>query len=209
MRYETDGRVGDALEGLVQKIEKLNREKNEEIENTRRALASMDRLTEAMTLLHRQKRREKILASRMAYIHEQLEKAASGSHRDSIETKGLTDAINKLLSGAKATGQIIEIVAGSLMVMVETVRNVIKSQSAGTRGYTPSGEARGVDLAALLKPINILLNSLVAKNQAPSTPAESKDSEVVEGQHLKKEESNPVPVVKAVPASEKASQENS
>lgn len=209
MRYETDGRVGDALEGLVQKIEKLNREKNEEIENTRRALASMDRLTEAMTLLHRQKRREKILASRMSYIHEQLEKAASGSHRNSIETKSLTDALNKLLSGAKATGQIIEIVAGSLMVMMETVRNVIKSQSAGTRGYTPPGEARGVDLAALLKPINTLLNSLVTKNQAPSAPAESKDSEVVEGQHLKKEESNPVPVVKAVPASDQATQENS
>lgn len=208
MRYETDGRVGDALEGLVQKIERLNREKNEEIENTRQALASMDRLTEAMVKLQKQKRREKLVAGRMAYIHQQLEKAASGSHRDSFETKSLVDAVNKLLSGAKATGQIIEIVAGSLQVMMETVRNVIKSQSAGTRGYAPPGEARGVDLAALLKPINILLNSLVTKNQAPAATTKSKDSEVVEGQHLKKEEPNPVPVVRAVPASEYASQEN-
>ncbi len=214
MKHNNDGRVEDALEGLVQKIDRLNKEKGEEIEKTRRALASVGRLTEAVGRLQRQKRRERILARRMAYIHHRLEKAATGSRSDSAELKSMTDAVNRFLGGAKTTGQIIEIVAGSLIVMMETVRNVLKSQTAA-RGHTSPGEARGVDLGTLLKPINTLLNSLVSKSQTSPAPAESKNTEAADdrqpkadAQQPKAEDPGSVPVVKAVPAAECVPREN-
>lgn len=203
MKQVNNGRVEDQLEGLVQKIEKLNRSKSEEFEESRRALASMDRLIEAMAKLENQKKREKMLARRMAYVHERLERT-TGSNRGFDEVKNLSVAFNKLLGGAKTTGQIIEIVAGSLQVMIETIKAVVKSQPTPTRGTSTAGESKGVDLAGLLRPINTLLNSLVSKSQC-STPApeESKRPEVVEGQPLKKDEAAPVPVVKAVPVAAK------
>ena len=200
MKQVNNGRVEDQLEGLVQKIEKLNRSKIEEFEESRRALASMDRLIEAMAKLENQKKREKVLSRRIAHVHERLERT-TGANRGFDEVKNLSVAFHKLLGGAKTTGQIIEIVAGSLQVMIETIRAVVKSQPTATRGTSTAGESRGMDLAALLKPINILLTSLVSKSQSSSpAPEESKSPEVVEGQSYKKDEAVPVPVVKAVPA---------
>ncbi len=205
MRHETSVRVEDLLEGLVQKIEKINREKIEDLEESRRALASMEKLWEAVRRLEHQKRREKIMVKRVADIHDRLERL-SGSNRGTLEARSVIDAINSILNGAKTTGQVIEIVAGSLQAMIETVKAVLKSQQAGTRSQTPYGESRGADLSALLKPINTLLNSLITKTQArpqpPASPEVGREPEVVEGQHRKKDERDAVPVVKAVPVTE-------
>jgi len=122
--------------------------------------------------------------------------------------------ITGFLNGAKATGQVIEIVAGSLMVMMDTVSNVIKNQSAGSRGYSPGGESKGLDLAALLKPVNAILNSLAAKQQhtpqpppAASDGSNSPDTKPA-GQPMVKEDNTMVQVVRAVPADSSTTREN-
>jgi len=200
---ETNGRVEDLLEGLVQKIERMSREKEKDLEDSRRALASIDRLVVAMKQLEYQKRREKIVAQKVAYLQKRLERT-SGQDRGSLETKSLTETVNRILSGAKATGQVIEIVAGSLQAMIETVKTVIKSQSTGARGGATPGEPKGTDLAALLKPVNALLNSLITRPQSPAASETDKDSKVVEGQKTKKGDNSSVPVVKAVPLTEES-----
>lgn len=203
MSYETNGRVEDLLEGLVQKVERINREKDKDLEESRRALASIDKLVVAMKQLEYQKRREKMVAQRVAYIQERLERT-SGSGRAALDAGNLYDAINRVLGGARATGQVIEIVAGSLQTMIETVKTLIKTQSTGARGGAPPGESKGTDLAALLKPVNALLNSMISRTQSPATPETGKDSKVVEGQKQKKEDDSSVPVVKAVPLTEES-----
>ncbi len=203
MNCETNGRVEDLLGGLVQRIERMSREKEKDLEDSRRALASIDRLVVAMKQLEYQKRREKIVAQKVAYLQKRLERT-SGQDRGSLETKSLTETVNRILSGAKATGQVIEIVAGSLQAMIETVKTVIKSQSTGARGGATPGEPKGTDLAALLKPVNALLNSLITRPQSPAASETDKDSKVVEGQKTKKGDNSSVPVVKAVPLTEES-----
>ncbi|MFZ5632211.1 MAG: hypothetical protein ACOY40_05125 [Bacillota bacterium] len=208
MKYRNDGPVESVLEELIQKIEKLSREKNEEIEESRRTLASMGRLTEAVTRLEYQKRREKAMAQKIAAIYSHLERTSGDTTQSSAKSPG--QVFNGILNGAKATGQVIQIVAGSLQVMIESVIAVIKNQkSAGTRNDSPAGgAAKSIDLVELLKPINSLLNSLASKSQAPAQPDQNKGSEV-ENKTLKKDESNSVPVVKAVSVPDNLTRENS
>jgi len=219
MKFETDGQVGDVLEGLVEKIERINREKNEEFERSKRALSSMDKLNEAMARLEFQRRRENLMAKKISRVYDQLEKG-TGVERGTDGIKSATHLITGFLNGAKATGQIIEIVAGSLIVMMDTVSNVIKNQSAGSRGFSPGGDSKGLDLAALLKPVNVILNSLAAKQQQqqqqqqqsppPATSDVSKSSDPKPtGQPLAKDDSTLVQVVRAVPASNDSAQDNS
>jgi len=219
MKFETDGQVGDLLEGLVEKIERINREKNEEFERSKRALSSMDKLNEAMARLEFQRRRENLMAKKISRVYDQLEKG-TGVERGTDGIKSATHLITGFLNGAKATGQIIEIVAGSLIVMMDTVSNVIKNQSAGSRGFSPGGDSKGLDLAALLKPVNVILNSLAAKQQQqqqqqqqsppPATSDVSKSSDPKPtGQPLAKDDSTLVQVVRAVPASNDSAQDNS
>ena len=214
MKFETDGQVGDLLEGLVEKIERINREKNEEFDRSKRALSSMDKLNEAMARLEFQRRRENLMAKKISRVYDQLENG-TGVERGTDGIKSATHLITGFLNGAKATGQIIEIVAGSLIVMMDTVSNVIKNQSAGSRGYSPGGESKGLDLAALLKPVNVILNSLAAKQQQqppppPATSDVSKSSDPKPtGQPLAKDDNTLVQVVRAVPASNDSAQDNS
>ncbi|MCL6610065.1 MAG: hypothetical protein K6T66_00845 [Peptococcaceae bacterium] len=206
MKHEANGRVEDLLEGLEQKIEKINRQKRDQLEETRRSLEAMNRLIEAVRQLEYQKRREKSMARRAAVIYDRLEKA-SGSYRGSFETRSITDAINKILSGARTTGQVIEIVAGSLQAMMEAVRMALKNKPAAARSSSTPGESKVADLSALLKPINTLLNSLITKPQEPVSPVSGKNPEVVEGQDQKKNEPDAVPVVKAIPVQGQPSRE--
>lgn len=221
MKSEMDGQVGDVLEGLVQKLEKLSRERREEYEKSRQALGMMDKLNEAMSRLEYQRRREKVMARRIASAYKQLERGF-GFEISSAEARSFAQIVTNLLNGAKTTGQVIEIVAGSLMVMMETVSNVVKSQKTGTRGYSPGGETRGLDLSALLKPVNAILNSLAAKQQQQPTPtptpttapdaAKASDTKPAATdaqpaadnkpatQAILKDDNTSIPVVRAVPA---------
>lgn len=209
MKYETNARVEEMLEGLVEKIEKAGRQKSEEMEESRRVLGAMNRLVEAARRLEHQNRLEKAMARRVALIQERLERA-SGRQSRSIELKGIGDAVNKVLNGAKTTGQVMEIVAGGLQAMVETVKTVLKSQSSGARDHGPPGESKATDLAALFRPINSLLNSLVKSQSKPQSapPQGVEQSEAVAGQQQKGDQYSPVPVVKAVPAEEAATRED-
>ncbi|MCL6477797.1 MAG: hypothetical protein K6T65_05220 [Peptococcaceae bacterium] len=201
MNYKSDKLVESALEELIQKIERLSREKKEKVEESRRTLASIGRLSDAVMRLEQQKRREKAMAEKITALYHHLERTPG----DPAESFGKTlgQAVNGLLNGAKITGQIIQIVASSLQVMIESVGAVIKNQkSAGNRNDSPAGEAAmGVDLVELLKPINSFLNSLAAKSQAPAQPDQSNVIEA-EVKGSKKEENYTVPVVKAVSASD-------
>ncbi|MFZ5648446.1 MAG: hypothetical protein ACOY30_12595 [Bacillota bacterium] len=229
VKFEMDGQVGDVLEGLVQKIEKLNREKKEEFEKSRHVLSMMDKLNEAMARLEYQRRREKVMARKIAAVYQQLE-SGSGVERSSAEIRSFAQIVTSLLNGAKTTGQVIEIVAGSLMVMMETVSNVIKSQKTGTRGYSPGGESKGLDLAALIKPVNAILNSLAAKQQQQQqptpTPTPTPDSTKVSdtkpaaaeaqpaadtktaAQTILKDDNTSIPVVRAMPAESQDFEDN-
>lgn len=203
MKFETDGQVGDVLDGLLKKIERLNREKIEEYERSRQALKSLDKLTEAMSRLEQHKRREKLLARKITQVYGCLERGTEEEGK--IKTKSLTETVSGVLNVAKATGQVIEIVANSLQVMMETVTGVIKNQTSGTRGYNHN-ESKGLDLMSLLKPVNAIVSSLVSKQQSPdpvdaTRPPEAKAEDAAE-QAAKKEQNTGITVVKAVPAAD-------
>lgn len=205
VKHDVKGYSGEVLEGLIEKIDSLNQQKEEELKKAQQVLVSMDRLNENISRLEYQKRREKILSQKVAYIYNQLERT-TGVNRNMEEVKSLGIMVGKFLNGVKVTGQIIEIVAGSMQVMLDTVSGVLKSQSSMTRGHTSAGEIRGLDLVSLLKPVNALLTSMVSKQPPSHSAGESLELEGTVPVPSKTND-NSVPVVKAVPVGNTTPQE--
>ncbi|HBV97623.1 MAG: hypothetical protein JL50_03730 [Peptococcaceae bacterium BICA1-7] len=208
MKFETDGQVGDVLDGLLKKIERLNSEKIDEYERSRKALHSLDKLTEAMSRLEQHKKKEKIMARKITQVYGYLERGTEEEGK--IKTKSVSETVSGVLNVAKATGQVIEIVASSLQVMMETVTGVIKNQTSGNRGYQQN-ESKGLDLMSLLKPVNAIVSSLISKQQTPdpvetTRPPETKAEDAAE-QAAQKEQTAGITVVKAVPAANKKEEE--
>ena len=201
MNFDTNGQVGDVLENYVKRIEKLSEEKNEEYERYCLVIGSIDRLSEALSRLEYQKRRERAMAKKIARAYSYLERGSEAEEEGIPSTKSLTETIHGVLNGAKATGQIIEIVANSIQVMMETVVSVVKNQSFGNRSQT-QGESKGLDLVSLLKPVNAILSSLVSKQQPPEQPETKAPDPRVEAKAVppvNKDEGSSVMIVKAVP----------
>jgi len=200
LKNDADGQVGDVLEGLIEKIEKISREKSEEIEKSRIAFASMNRLTEALSRLEYQKKRENQVAKKVTQMYQKLETRSAGKNKK-IELKDLNDYFTKFLNGAKVTGQVIEVVAGSMQMMMQTVAGVVKNQNTVPRSESEpegAGEA-GSNLAALLKPFSTLINSLVTKQQSPADKSEEIKTEEKKVNPFSGEDSA-IPMTKAIPS---------
>jgi hypothetical protein len=103
MKHERDGQVGDVLEGLIQKVERLNKEKMEEYERSRKALSSLDKLSEAIYRLESNKRREKLMARKIAQVYSCLDKDAEAEGR--IQTKSISETVTGVLNVAKASNR--------------------------------------------------------------------------------------------------------
>lgn len=217
MNNKAKGKVDGVLEDLLLKVDRLTREKSEEIEESRRALASVGKLAEAIKNLEYQKKREKLIAAKVAEAYSRLENM-SGEKGGAVKSRNATEVVNGILNGAKTIGQVIQIIAGSLQVMMESVAAVVKnqSQSGGTRGGGQAEGTRSVDLVELIKPISTLLNSLASKSKATPAPQADGSPEAEAGLPIKMEEKpekkpehNEIPVVKAVSApADPAGEEN-
>ncbi|MFZ5597236.1 MAG: hypothetical protein ACOY31_09535 [Bacillota bacterium] len=210
MNYDKEGQVGELLEGLVQKLELLNREKKEEYEKSVRAMASLDKLDQALVRLEYRKKREKEVAQRISRIYKRLEGARDDVDGD-YEDRDINDIVIGILNGVKTAGQIIEVVASSLQVMVDTVSGVLKSQKGGPRGQAEeAGGDNGIDLLSLLKPVNAILNTLTANNKAEKIvePKTKEDMQESTGEPTAADPENEVPVVKAVPVDSNGNRED-
>lgn len=218
--------LGDAMERLAKRAEQLQRERAINVEQSTRAVAALDRISEILVDLEAQRTREMILAEKFAGIAGKLE-GVTGLSRGGGTGEGVEKTLKKVINGAKVTGQVIEIVAGGFQGMLDSITTVVKKEQvvAESTGSETSGTAGGMDLSAILQPMSSIMQALVkskpsgggkAAEDKPDMPAkaEVEASPVFSGGIINDvtiasndefgDEPDPItaPVVKATPAGE-------
>jgi hypothetical protein len=209
--------LSETLDLLVNNLERLHQEKTFNMDQSSRAVASLDKMTEVLVELERLRAREMILAERFSTVNEKLEVIAGGG-RGGAEGAGLVDVLKMVTNGAKVTGQVIEIVAGGFQGIMDSVNKLFVDEEAVAGKSDSQVGARctpGLDLSSILQPMNSIVQALLSKKSSESVkpveevpagveevPAgvEEKESSRPQAREEQQGEGITAPVVKATPA---------
>ncbi|WP_027718353.1 hypothetical protein [Desulfovirgula thermocuniculi] len=166
----SDKPIHETLDHLVNRLESFQAEKSSQLEDVGRISNSLERLAELIADLEVQRSRENKLTQKLEVIINQLERLA---HRQSLERaevgkKDLELTLRKAIAGTRAVGQVIEIIANSAQVMLDSILktfNDFKVTTAGGPAVSTGRTITSPDLSRLLEPINAFLRSLISEEK--------------------------------------------
>ncbi|WP_018085906.1 hypothetical protein [Desulfurispora thermophila] len=192
---QPDRQLGDVLAKMLHRVEEIRQEREKSLQQTREAVQVLGRMSGILTELENQKKQEAMLARQLDQVTQRLarsSKAWTDRPKSSVNLK-------QIIGGIKATGQIIETVAGSFQNMIDSVGSIVSSMGVGAGARTVrSVEAKnsGLDLGGIINTMQGLVQSLaVSQTKAGQVQEEKQElGEISKGDGI----STP-PVVKAVP----------
>ena len=199
--------LGDNLDLLAKGLEHLHQERTLNLDQSSRAVVSLDKMAEMLVELERLRARELVMAERFAAINEKLESIMGGS-RGELNTVALADVLNTIAGGAKVTGQVIEIVAGGFQGVIDSISKLFNSETTAVEkegGQNAAGDSRGIDLSSILQPMNAIVQTLVSQkskengSDVSAGAGEEKDSGPRNG-GVQQDDEIKAPIVKATPA---------
>jgi hypothetical protein len=199
--------LGDNLDLLAKRLEHLHQERTLNLDQSSRAVASLDKMAEVLVELERLRTRELVVAEKFSVINGKLE-GIIGGNRGKSKTTALVDVLKTVAGGAKVTGQVIEIVAGGFQGVLDSINKLFNSEStaggnAGGKGA--AGGLPGIDLSSILQPMNTIVQTLVSQKSKESGhgisagAGEEKDFRPQDG-GVQPDDEIKAPIVKATPA---------
>lgn len=209
MNSGSSRQLSETLDLLANKLERLHQEKTLNMDQSSRAVASLDKMAEVLVELERLRARELILAERFSTVSEKLE-VITGDSRGGATSAGLVDVLKMVTNGAKVTGQVIEIVAGGFQNILDSVNKLFVSDVNTGQSNSQSGSrgAAAFDLSSILQPMNSIVQALVSQ-KSRDTASSGEDVATGSGEaespgpQVKEEPRGgnlTTPVVKATPA---------
>ncbi|AEF92981.1 hypothetical protein Desca_0076 [Desulfotomaculum nigrificans CO-1-SRB] len=166
MGERSSNRLASNLEQLVSRIENAYAQRSSELEQVSGVLGNMDKLVDVMARVEMQAIAERQLNEKLERLNLLVEKLAA---REAAATKEISieETLRKVIKGVKVTGKVMDIVAGSLGIMVDSISAAVKSDGAAdtTRGKTGT---ESVDLASVLSPIGSILQGLLGTEPVDS-----------------------------------------
>ncbi|SHF12888.1 hypothetical protein [Desulforamulus putei] len=177
MGERSSNRLASNLEQLVTRLESIHSQKSSELDQVSGVLANMDKLVDIVSRVELQRQAEYQLNEQLDKLNEIIENL-SGQQKMSFKREvPVEETLRKIIKGVKVTGKVMDIVAGSLGVMFDSIVATVKSQER--QGATRT--AKEVDLASILTPLGNLLQGLLSSEPAdnsagkPGKPEENKE----------------------------------
>ncbi|MDO7788079.1 hypothetical protein [Desulforamulus aquiferis] len=163
MAKKSSNRLASNLEQLVSRVENIYEQRGSELDQVSGVLGNMDKLVEIMAKVELQREAEEQLDRRLAKLNKLVEKL---SIQEEVQSRDLSveDTVRKVIKGVKVTGRIMDIVAGSLGVMLDSISTTVKSGEAQSSTRSANQTKEPVDLAAVLSPLGGLLQGLFGEN---------------------------------------------
>ncbi|MFZ5591029.1 MAG: hypothetical protein ACOY81_04375 [Bacillota bacterium] len=193
---QPDRQLGDVLAKMLHRVEEIRQEREKSLQQTREAVQVLGRMSGILAELENQKKQEAMLARQLDQVTQRLARSSE------VWTDRPKSSVNlkQVVSGIKATGQIIETVAGSFQNMIDSVGSIVRSMGMETDGRTvrSGGEVKnsGLDLGGIINTMQGLVQSL-AVSQTKAGQGQDEKQEL--GEITKGDEVSTPPVVKAVP----------
>ncbi|AEG58457.1 hypothetical protein Desru_0158 [Desulforamulus ruminis DSM 2154] len=175
MAEGSSNRLVSNMEELVSKVEGIYSKKSGELDQVSGALSNIDRLVEVLARVELQQSAEQQLGDKITKLNTALERLNQPPDAASQEEDtNVQETLRKIIKGAKVTGKVLDIVAGGLSVMFDSITETVKS--GNRQGAKTAPES--VDLSSVLNPLGSILRGLVHSDN--NEPAPSKQEEKLE-----------------------------
>jgi len=175
-------RVTDTMEKLVARMEQLENKHNMGKEDISRLLITLERMMNGLAEFENHQEINKELARKLDRLTEQIEKLFSQQQGGLADRdhEHLIENIKYYVIIAKVVGQVIEIIANSTILILDTVSSATgdgsnKNSTADSRTAGSSSSA-DVDLSGILQSINEVIRGLTGTLSAGGkTGVDNKD----------------------------------
>ncbi|WP_459907308.1 hypothetical protein [Desulfotomaculum defluvii] len=149
-------------------MENIHFQKSSELDQVSGVLGNMDKLVSILSRVELQRQAEQQLNDQLAKLSQVLERLSDQPAVSKKEEVPVEDTVRKIIKGVKVTGKVMDIVAGSLGVMFDTIVTTVKTPER--QGGTRSSKEQ-VDLVSVLAPLGGLLQGLLGTEQVESNPS--------------------------------------
>ncbi|OAT81338.1 hypothetical protein [Desulfotomaculum copahuensis] len=169
----TEKPLHETLDTLVTKLESIQAEKSNQMEDAAKITSNIDRLAEAIAHLEMTRARENKLAQKLDILTGQIENLTRLPYRGApVAQKSLESTLRTLITGTRTVGQVIEIIANSIQLMFDSIIKTFNDYKVTTSGTVERGDkSNSLDLAKILDPINTLLRSMADKKNGGTQSA--------------------------------------
>ncbi|ABO48638.1 hypothetical protein Dred_0088 [Desulforamulus reducens MI-1] len=157
MEEKSSNRLASNLEQLVSRMESIHFQRSSELDQVSGVLGNMDKLVDVLSRVELQRQAEHQLIDQVNRLNEVVE-SLSGQETVSKREVPVEDTLRKVIKGVKVTGKVMDIVAGSLGVMFDSIVATVKVPE---RQNTTRSSKEQVDLASVLAPLGGILQGLL------------------------------------------------
>ncbi|MCL5290535.1 MAG: hypothetical protein ACOY35_11035 [Bacillota bacterium] len=172
MGDRSSNRLASNLDQLVTKLESIHSQKSSELDQVSGVLSNMDKLVDIVSRVELQRQAEYQLNEQLAKLNEVMENLGQQQAANRREIP-VEETLRKVIKGVKVTGKVMDIVAGSLGVMFDSIVTTVKTPDR--QGAARS--AKEVDLASVLAPLGSLLQGLLSSEPVDSGTGKSNKPE--------------------------------
>ncbi|MEW5898818.1 MAG: hypothetical protein AB1652_06550 [Bacillota bacterium] len=120
MTVSTNHMLQEALRRLLERLDTIQKESDAVMENAQQIAAGLDKLAEVVANLEFQRNQENKLLNKLETLARQLEKIDSCQAEKPVK-KGFERSFRTLVAGTKTVGQVLEIVANGIQVMMDSI----------------------------------------------------------------------------------------
>lgn len=184
MGEKSSNRLANNLEQLVSKVEGAYSQRSSELDQVSGVLGNMDKLVDIIYRAELQRQSEQQLNEKLEKLNEVIERLSSQETVINREVP-VEDTVRKVIKGVKVTGKIIDIVAGSMGVMFDSIVTTVK---AGETRNAARSNKEEVNLASVLAPLGGIIQGLFGTEQVDSDQSKQSKQSKQSVQEEKKEE---------------------
>lgn len=162
MGERSSNRLANNLEQLVSRMENIHFQRSSELDQVSGVLGNMDKLVGILSRVELQRQAEQQLNDQLDKLSQVLEHLSDQPVVTKKEVP-VEDTVRKIIKGVKVTGKVMDIVAGSLGVMFDSIVTTVKAPERQSAARSAKDQ---VDLVSLLAPLGGLLQGLLGTEQA-------------------------------------------
>ena len=173
MSERSSSRLASNLEQLVSRMENIHFQRGSEMDQVSGVLGNMDKLVDIIARIELQRQSEQQLNEKLDRLSQIMERVSDETVPTRNDDIPVEQTLRKIIKGVKVTGKVMDIIAGSLGVMFDTISTTVKQPE---RQNTRSSN-KEIDLASVLAPIGALLQGFMGVASEPTDSNQSKSSQ--------------------------------
>ncbi len=167
--------VQNTLQQLIDKLEHIQRQEQNENENTEKLLLVIERMAGELIVMEEKRKEEENLICRLELLNKNMEKVLEQNQSGNREIS-MEQTLRKVVNGIRITGQVITILASSAQVAVNSISALMHNTISAN--HIDNKEVNGIttsDLSNLLETLTTVAQALINSPEKQTTDSIEED----------------------------------